>query len=526
MTEPLPIPPVESSLNPEQQNAILGSITTLLVHRLPGNWEHFFLDFRMMGSHLETEASGLTVFGSSFQWQLPDEALPLFLELRQGMARPETGTWLSLKFRLSHPSTYSVEYNRDLEPEWLHAPEPKHYAEELEWYPRAATSTPGWLAERAGSTVLPEPAAPHQPDLEERGTLFAAPVFDDAGKHSEPSPDRPAVHPQELDEVLAYLENAPVALAARGYGEDAFKPDDPPAVPLTFHTDGAWVWPGGVAYYLRAHRIPPVPQLVQHIRDNGYRLPEVDGESQKLAARIATGQAESADLPAFQPRVISDADQRALDRLRQRLEYHGVRPEEYGIVSPKVDALVIEPAPGPAGWQVQFWDADRGPTGKPTVFEHAVDAAKVLLAELLWRDDLDATRASQSEPPAPKPVAPVSSAVDIQSLPDEPPLSILGNREFIMVPIGVELDRFGGDGGNLVYAAGTAFGERSLPPDWLARPYHVYRVARPVAAVWGVAVPWFDQPGGGTGYFLVRAVRELLADGSLVDVATESASQN
>lgn len=520
MTEPLP------ALNPEQQNAILGSITTLLVHRLPANWEQFFLDFRMMGSYLETEASGLTIFGSSFRWQLPDEALPLFLELRQGMARPETGTWLSLKFRLTHPSTYSVEYNRDLEPEWLHAPESKHYVQELEQYPRAETSTPSWLLERTGLAALPDATAPTLSGPEEAGTLFAAPIFDDTGKHSEPSPDRPAVHPQELDEVLAYLENAPVVLAARGYGEDAFKPDNPPVVPLTFHTDGAWVWPGGVAYYLRAHRIPPIPQLVQHIRDNDYRLPEVDGESQKLAARVATGQAESADLPEFHPRVISDADQRALDRLRRRLEHHGVRPEEYGIVSPKVGALVIEPAPGPAGWQVQFWDADRGPSGKPTVFEHAVDAAKVLLAELLWRDDLDAVRASRSELSGTTSVAPAPPAVDIQSLPDEPPLSILGNREFITVPVGVEVDRYGGNGGNLVYAAGTAFGERSLPPDWLARPYHVYRVARPVAAVWGVAVPWFDQPGGGTGYFLVRAVRDLLADGSLVDVTAESASQS
>ena len=500
-------------LDPHEENAILSSVTTLLVHRLPGDWEQFFLDFRVMGDHLETEASGLTIFGSSFQWQLPDEALPFFLELREGMARPETGTWLSLRFRLTHPDTYSVEFNRDTEPAWLHPPEPRHYVQELQRHPRSAASTPDWLSARSESSAPSAPASPP-----EAGALFAAPVFDDPARPGGPAPDRPAVHPQELDEVLAYLEEAPIALAARGYGRDTFNPDAGPAVPLTFHTDGTWVWPGGVAYYLRAHRIPPVPQLVQHIRDNAYRLPEVDAEIQRTAARVATGQAKSADLPAFRPRVISAADQRALDRLRQRLEHHGVRAEEYGIVSPKPDALVIEPAPGPAGWQVQFWDASRGPHGRPKVYEHAVDAAKVLLAELLWRDDLDAVRAGGGERPvAAREAAPVAPAGDIQALPGEPPLSLLRDRSVILLPAGTEVDRFGNEGGNLVYAGGTPFGERSLPADWQGRPYHVYRVERPIPALHGIAVPWFGQPGGGRGYFLARAIRDLLADGSLVE---------
>ncbi|MFC4950430.1 hypothetical protein [Pseudonocardia sp. GCM10023141] len=54
---------------------------------------------------------------------------------------------------------------------------------------------------------------------------------------------------------------------------------------------------------------------------------------------------------------------------------------------------MIEPAPGSAnGWQVQFWDADRGPSGRPTVFPNAAAAAKVMLGELLWIDRHDAAR--------------------------------------------------------------------------------------------------------------------------------------
>jgi hypothetical protein len=109
--------------------------------------------------------------------------------------------------------------------------------------------------------------------------------------------------------------------------------------------------------------------------------------------------------------------------------------------------------------------------------------------------------------------------VEIQPLPDEPPLSLLRDREQVVLQPGTEIDRFGDENGNLVYAAGTMFGNRSLPPDWLNRRYHVYRVQRPIPAVKGIAVPWFGQPGGGIGFFLARSVRDLLADGSLVEVA-------
>ncbi|MGW4111949.1 TNT domain-containing protein [Actinosynnema sp. NPDC004786] len=478
-------------LDVEDQNAILGSVTTLLVQRLPGDWEQLSVDFRMVGRYLETEVSGLTMWGSSFDWELPPEALPFFVRLRDGMARPGRGTWFTMKFRLVHPDTYSAEFDRDGEPDWTQPPGPEHLAEDLELYPRDDDAVPDWLRPGVGPAVI------------------AAPLFDG------PDPvvrDRPAVHPQELDDVLAYLENAPVVLAARSYGPDVLDPGSTPSVPLSFHTDGVWVWPGGVAYYLRRHHVPPVPQLVQHIRDNGYAVPPVGPEAERAAAAVATGQAQGAPLPEHRPRVITDADRRALDHLKARLDHFGVAESEYGIVEPKPDALVLEPAPGPSGWQVQFWDGSRGPHGRPRVYEHAVDAAKVLLAELLWRADVDRTPAAADTGALVAPVA------DIRPLPDEPPLSLFRDREDVVVPVGVELDRFGADTGNLVYAAGTAFGQRSLPPDWLNRRYHVYRVQKPVPALKGVAVPWFGQAGGGTGYFLATSVRDLLADGSLVEV--------
>ncbi|MFC6089574.1 TNT domain-containing protein [Saccharothrix lopnurensis] len=495
-------------LDVEDQNAILGSVTTLLVQRLPGDWEQLWVDFRMVGGHLEAEVSGLTLYGSSFEWELPAEALPFFVQLRDGMARPGRGTWFSMRFHLVHPDTYSAEFDRDHEPDWTRPPSREHHLEELETYPRDDDALPEWLRERAG-LVAPEQVGAARIDP---GLIFAAPVFDGAEGRFQ---DRPAVHPQELDDVLAYLEGAPVVLAARSYGTDVFRPDATPAVPLSFHTDGTWVWPGAVAYYLRHHHVPPVPQLVQHVRDNGGVVPEVSPEAERAATAVATGQRPGAELPEYRPREVSEADRRALEQLKARLDHFGVGEQEYGIVEPKPDALVIEPAPGRSGWQVQFWDGSRGPSGRPRVYEHAVDAAKVLLAELLWRPDQDQARAAGQAAAGPGAVRPVP---DIQPLPDEPPLSLFRDREPVVLPVGAELDRFGPESGNLVYAAGTMFGNRSLPPDWLNRRYHVYRVRKPVPALVGVAVPWFGQAGGGTGYFLAVSVADLLADGSLVEV--------
>jgi hypothetical protein len=106
----------------------------------------------------------------------------------------------------------------------------------------------------------------------------------------------------------------------------------------------------------------------------------------------------------------------------------------------------------------------------------------------------------------------------IEPLPDEPPLSLFRNvREFELVT-GTEIDRIGDPEGNLTYAAGTHYSQRSLPPEWADRPYHVYRLQQPLRVLIGTAVPWFDQPGGGTGYYLPTSIAQLLADGMLVEI--------
>ncbi|MGH3622174.1 MAG: TNT domain-containing protein [Sciscionella sp.] len=109
----------------------------------------------------------------------------------------------------------------------------------------------------------------------------------------------------------------------------------------------------------------------------------------------------------------------------------------------------------------------------------------------------------------------------IQPLRGEPPLTLFRHKRMEHLPAGTEIDRFGDELGNLTYDSGTPFEERSLVPEWVNRPYHVYQVQRPIEVLIGVAIPWFDQPGGGTAYLLSSAVEDLLRCGDLVEVDTD-----
>ncbi|QUQ71273.1 caspase, EACC1-associated type [Kutzneria sp. CA-103260] len=139
---------------------------------------------------------------------------------------------------------------------------------------------------------------------------------------------------------------------------------------------------------------------------------------------------------------------------------------------------------------------------------------------VLNRTPSAAARTATPKPDEPRQNSQVMSTDDwpIQPLRGDPPLTLFRGKRVIELPQSIEVDRFGQPDGNLTYAAGTPFPQRSLVPEWVARPYHVYRLEQPVQALTGAAIPWFGQPGGGTAYLLPKSVKELLSDGTLVEV--------
>lgn len=99
------------------------------------------------------------------------------------------------------------------------------------------------------------------------------------------------------------------------------------------------------------------------------------------------------------------------------------------------------------------------------------------------------------------------------------------DKRMVLLPPGTVIDRYGEANGNVTYAANTQYPQRSLPSDWNTFPYHAYRLKRPLEALTGTAVPWFEQPGGGTAFVLPRSIAELMTDGSLVEIEDAVPSQ-
>lgn len=105
----------------------------------------------------------------------------------------------------------------------------------------------------------------------------------------------------------------------------------------------------------------------------------------------------------------------------------------------------------------------------------------------------------------------------IQPLLGEPPLTLFRGKHLTALKPDTVVDRYGEPTGNVAYLAGTPFPERSIVPEWINRPYHAYRVIKPIDVLTGTAIPWFDQPGGGTAYVLPTSVANLLNTGALAE---------
>ncbi|TVT17986.1 ferredoxin, partial [Amycolatopsis rhizosphaerae] len=201
-----------------------------------------------------------------------------------GMYQPGRGTWLGavLVFEPARPPV--VEFVRpDLEPPFRQSPPPIGFQDELRFFPRAEEHIPVWLLERAGLAPAPVPTTD--------GGVRTPRIWDGLDASGKPLIRREPLVSGEVERVLAYLDAAPVILASRSRGPDAFAPDREDAVPMNFRTDGAWAWPGAVAYYLREHGVAPDPDLLAHIRSRRFTAPaEVPEPVKDLALAAITGE--------------------------------------------------------------------------------------------------------------------------------------------------------------------------------------------------------------------------------------------
>ncbi|GAA0525666.1 TNT domain-containing protein [Saccharopolyspora thermophila] len=728
-----------TAISPEEQEQIARRIGVVLLQAAPEDWQEITVEYRATGEYHDLLGEVAGQDGSSRPWEPPAELQDIFERLREGMYRPDVGTWLSALYVVERPSSYRIDINFDSEPRWQRPLPRAAYIDELRRYPRAEENIPDWMRERLDGTAQPQqPVAPADtpsadvtdtpvaeapvdptpdpvlpsPPVPEPSTaeLRIANVFDDYDDQGRPVvATRPPVAADEAGALRQYLENAPVVLGAEENEEDQLDPERPTTVPGAWHTDGRWLWPGSVAFYLAQYGLPPEPELVQHIRDRGFQLPEVDRDTLDRAAaelrdRRADARTERAEPEApaepgpqveatapAEPEPVLDEPaqpggsrhvleepeaqdtQEVLATLHDRLTDYRVDGDAYrvGSHSPTARCLVQEGADwvvtagADGGGDVRFARVDHAaayllgsllmdrppaavplapapapapeppvPAPEPPAAPQPPAAAEPPAAppapeppqtggnplftanqdpelpstppEPPFQDPAaqpgdDATRfqpGPRLDRPAPPPAAPPTSppsppvgqpavpaaggpgappplpkrqprresgapvppggpaqapvggaerrpgpggpgmagphrqgppgpprppqGQQIQPLSGEPPLTLYRDRRVVMLQPGTELDRFGEPNGNVTYAMRTPYTHRSLPPQWANRSYFAYRVQRPIQALRGTAVPWFEQPGGGTAFVLPAPISDLLADGTLAEMpATE-----
>jgi hypothetical protein len=128
-------------------------------------------------------------------------------------------------------------------------------------------------------------------------------VFDSIGPSGGPlfSPVRARiVEPERRMRLVGYLSQAPMVLRATGRMPDPLAADAVPRVPLSFRTDGVWVWCEASAYYLDTRGVAPELELLCHIEEQACILPGAVAED---VVRQAGVRAQQAGILAQRPAV-------------------------------------------------------------------------------------------------------------------------------------------------------------------------------------------------------------------------------
>lgn len=122
-----------------------------------------------------------------------------------------------------------------------------------------------------------------------------AEVFDSVDQVGGPgfTTSRPTLDGRERDKVLAYLDAGSHLLMTTALMDDVVEETRHGVVPMSFRTDGQWIWTDATAYYLRHYGLAPDAQLLDHIRARRFEIPRVDTVAQHRA--LAALQAQTPD---------------------------------------------------------------------------------------------------------------------------------------------------------------------------------------------------------------------------------------
>ncbi|MFD3744475.1 hypothetical protein [Nocardia sp. NPDC058633] len=76
--------------------------------------------------------------------------------------------------------------------------------------------------------------------------------------------------PLERERIAAFLDGGLLVIRTTGLSADQLSSNDEQIVPMSYASDGAWVWHCGASYYLKKYGIGPQPEFLRHIENREY----------------------------------------------------------------------------------------------------------------------------------------------------------------------------------------------------------------------------------------------------------------
>ena len=137
-----------TAISPEEQEQIARRIGVLLLQAAPEDWQQITVEYRATGEYHDLLGEVITQEGGTHPWEPPADLQEIFERLREGMYRPDVGTWLSALYVVERPSSYRIDINFDTEPRWQRPLPRAAYVDELRRYPRSDENVPDWLREK------------------------------------------------------------------------------------------------------------------------------------------------------------------------------------------------------------------------------------------------------------------------------------------------------------------------------------------------------------------------------------------
>ncbi|MCG8919552.1 TNT domain-containing protein [Actinokineospora sp. PR83] len=442
----------------------LAAITDLLPH----DRREATLECRAVVWCMEVEATVTTADGTRLDWAVPAAVTQWLHRLRMVTYTPDEGAWFTARLRWAPDAPVELDLDHRTEPAWRVAAVAADYAEELRLLPRKAAAAPPWLLAR-GMAVLP--SAPRGPAGEHDASYVASGFDLDDGEVV--GWYRPVLTDQETELVLGYLDAGRVLLHGRGDLPDLLAPGQPRTVPMTYQTDGCWVWSGTVAHYLREHGVPPRIELVDHIRANAHTpVPPVLVPERAMArgAALAMG-APRSEYTRRRDAAWDDAVRRLIDFAQE----HRVSGLYYRFGEVVRGAWTL----GPYGdeYSVFLTDPETGWRDHFHRFTSVHDAV-AFLSGLLYERREQLRREPYGE-----------------MMPFEVPFGVLTDtdpgvqdlRDIRALPAPDSLvDRWGSPQGNVVYTVDVPFEERGHNQPREAMEYHRYRMRPGVEVISGL----------------------------------------